>query len=129
MKSASSTSVQTIANSSSARHESTKPSLLSRKPPSHPSPVDYERIKQRVLDLVEMLLAAMEAAMEGDQQSPVVAMGPVILLMISSYETTKLHLLLTCLSAIASAVVNLDCSAEQYEALVEPIIEQMAQAL
>ena len=92
------------------------------------SPGDYERIKLRLVELISILLESMAADPES-QSMGLTAMGPVILMMIQNYENRKLHLLLTCLSGISRAVLDLDYSQAQYEEAVVPFIEGLQEAL
>src|SRR6266702_2675971 len=69
------------------RPENMMPSLLT----NLTSPGDYERIKQRITELVTILLEAM-AEDEASQSMGLQAMGPVILMMIQNYENVKLIL-------------------------------------
>ena len=90
------------------------------------SQAECEPIRNRLVELMEILLESMAADPEA---GAITAMGPVVILMIKNYESTKLVSLLTCLSGIAQAVLDLGCSQETYNDRMEPLIRELSTAL
>ena len=90
------------------------------------SQAECEPIRNRLVELMEILLESMAADPEA---GAITAMGPVVILMIKNYESTKLVLLLTCLQGIAGAVLDLGSSQDEYNDRMEPLIRGLAVAL
>ena len=90
------------------------------------SPGECEPIRDRLVELMEILLESMAADPEA---GAITAMGPVVVLMLKNYESTKLVLLIRCLSEIGRAVLDLDSSQETYNDRMEPLIRGLAAAL
>lgn len=93
-----------------------------------PTPADYEHIKARLTELIEILLEQLQGDPEA-QSMGLQAMGPIIILMIQNFDNLKLRALLTSLSGILRAVGDLDCSQEAYEDEMVPLIEMLETSL
>jgi hypothetical protein len=89
---------------------------------------DYAHIKARLTELIEILLEAVAQDPES-QSMGLQAMGPIILLMIQNHPGPKLTLLLTSLAGIAQAVYDLDCSQDEYEDRMVPLIGMLEESL
>lgn len=90
------------------------------------SPEACEPIRTRVLELLEIL---MEGMSQDQEAGAITAMGPVVSLVIKNYEITKLVSLLTCLSGIAAAVLDLGSCQDEYNDRMEPLIRELSAAL
>ena len=98
-------------------------------PPSQlPTTEDYERIKTRLSELMEILLDMVGQDQEA-QSMGLTAMGPIILLMIQNFDGPKLIGLLTSLSGISKAVATWDSSQESYEDAMVPLIGMLEESL
>ena len=93
-----------------------------------PTATDYERIKGRLVELIEILLETLQGDPEA-QSMGLQAMGPIIILMIQNFDNLKLTALITSLSGILRAVGDLDCSQEAYEDEMVPLIEMLETSL
>ena len=116
--------------SSNGKPESTMPSVMTLSPQQQSllSQEAYELIKQRTLELVEILVESMAADPEANSMG-LQAMAPVLMLVISNYENTKLVLLLKCLQGIVQAVLDSACSQDKYNDAMVPLIEGLKHAL
>lgn len=93
------------------------------------SPEDLEVIRRRLKDILEMVLAALAAQpMPMTQRAMLGATGPMLLLILDKVEVVKLTRWLTSLEEMSRAVNNLGYSQEEYETVLEPLIQAMVAA-
>ncbi len=109
-----------------SRNEETTPKLTATA--KQPLPVDYERIRERIMELAQLTIEGMEQDSTSKSMG-LTAMAPVVTMMLQNYDPKKLHLLVTCLSGIGMAVLDSACSEDEYNERVVPLIKGLQEAL
>src|SRR5438045_2129987 len=101
---------------STEKPENTSLLLMSQQSSPPALPVDYEPIRQRLTEVVEMTIADLAAQPMSIQLKMMLNGSTSLLRMgIQKEEARKLHLLMTCLAGIAGAVSDLDSCQLDYE--------------
>ena len=86
-------------------------------------PADYELIRERLLELLDMLHIP---NLPLKQRAMMAGAIPLLKMGIANEEMQRLHLLIACLSGMLRAVLDLECSRQEYEEQVEPLLMGLA---
>lgn len=89
---------------------------------------ESEIIRERLKDILQLVLAILGAQKMPIQQKMMLnGTGPVLMMFLDKENPQKLKKWLISLSEISRAVSNLDCSREQYEAIVEQCLHSFVE--